>query len=185
MMLTRQDTVNRHAMTSMTRSEACRRRAMAATIGGLATTLAAMLAGCGPRPPALAKVSGTVTLDGEPLARGTLTFEATGRRPATARILDGRIIEVTTHRSNDGVPVGHQRIAVFSREEPASGPAHQSQRHGPPATAGFPASMAGRSLLPARYNDSATSGLSATIRPGHNELSLTLTHGPSTGHDPQ
>ena len=172
-------------MTSMGRSDAFRRRAIAATLGGLAAALAGMLAGCGPRPPALAEVSGTVTLDGEPLARGTLTFEATGLRPATARILDGRIIEVTTRRVNDGVPVGHQRIAVFSREEPVDAPAQQSQRTGPPATAGVPASMVGRSLLPARYNDPATSGLSAIIRPGHNTLSLALTHGPSPGHDPQ
>jgi len=172
-------------MTSVARSDACRRRAMAAMLGGVAAALAGMLAGCGRRPPALAEVSGTVTLDGEPLARGTLTFEAAGLRPATAQILDGRIIEATTRRSNDGVPVGHQRIAVFSREEPHAAPADRSQRRGPPGTTRFPASMAGQSLLPARYNDPATSGLSAIIQPGHNTLSLTLTRGPSPDHDPQ
>ena len=147
---------------------------MAAKLACLAAALAGPLAGCGKRGPALAEVSGTVTLDGQPLERGTITFEATGLRPATAKILDGRIVEATTHRPNDGVPVGHQRIAVFSRAEPVAAKPGPTTEPALPGAAAFPPSMAGRSLLPARYNDPATSGLSATIRPGQNTLSLEL-----------
>jgi len=154
----------------------CRRQMMAATLACLAAALAGPLTGCGKRGPALAAVSGTVTLDGRPLERGTITFEAAGCRPATAWILDGRIVEATTHRANDGVPVGRQRIAVFSRAEPVAAKPDPTMEPTLPGAAAFPPHMAGPSLLPARYNDPSTSGLSATIRPGQNTLSLEL-HG--------
>lgn len=125
--------------------------------------------GCGGRPE-LAEVTGTVTLDGRPLARGRLTFEAPGLRPASAEIDAGRIVDATTYRPGDGVPVGLQAIAVFAREEPppptASNPGQGQFR---------PESMAGRSLIPRRYNVPGSSGLSAEIRPGRNTLALTLT----------
>ncbi len=125
--------------------------------------------GCGRQPP-LGQVTGTVLLDGQPLARGSLTFEAPGCRPASARIENGRILPATTYRTGDGVPLGQQGIAVFSRAEP------------PPVAAATPGqnqfapeSMAGRSLIPQRYNAPATSGLSVTIEPGRNTLTLVLT----------
>ena len=161
-------------MQSLCAAYPCRQRVMAVLLGGWALTLADLLAGCGPRGPALAEISGTVTLDGQPLARGIVTFEAAGLRPATAHILDGRIIEVTTHRPNDGVPVGHQRIAVFSRAEPGPAKPGLPPPRAPSAAGGFPPSMAGPSLLPARYNDPKTSGLTVIIRPGHNTVSLAL-----------
>jgi hypothetical protein len=132
-----------------------------------------MAVGCGPRHPAMAAVVGTVTLDGEPLAHGTLTFEATGMRPATARIVDGRIVEATTFRTGDGVPVGTHAIAVFAREE---APVKTATDPGKQAFAAD--GMVGRSLLPRRYNHPATSGLAATIASGSNTLSLTLTRDP-------
>lgn len=129
-------------------------------------------AGCG-RQPELGQVTGTVLLDGRPLARGTLAFETPGRRPASARIEDGRILDATTYRLGDGVPLGPQAIAVFAREEPppptASSPGQSQFR---------PDSMAGRSLIPRRYNDPGTSELSVTIEPGLNTLAIVLTSTP-------
>jgi hypothetical protein len=134
------------------------------------TTLAV---GCGSRRPEMAAVVGTVSLDGQPLAHGTLTFEAPGMRPATARIVDGRIVEATTFRSGDGVPIGSHAIAVFAREEARPTPATD------PGKQAFAADgMVGRSLLPRRYNDPKSSGLSATIEAGSNTLHLTLTREP-------
>jgi hypothetical protein len=129
--------------------------------------------GCGPRRPELAEVVGTVSFDGRPLARGTVTFEAPGMRPATARVENGRILDATTFRTGDGVPVGKHAIAVFAREETGSIAASD-----PGARAFAADGMAGRSLLPRRYNDPATSGLSAAIEPGGNTLDLTLTRDP-------
>lgn len=128
--------------------------------------------GCS-RPADLGEVAGTVTLDGKPLARGRLALECPGHRPASARIEDGRILEVTTYRPGDGAAIGRHRIAVFARDEPAPAVVES------PGQSRFnPASMVGHSMLPARYNHPDTSGLSATIKPGQNTLSLALTTDP-------
>lgn len=145
--------------------------AMVATV--TMTVIAIMTSGCGSKRPTMAAVAGTVLLDGQPLAHGTLTFEAPGMRPATARIKDGRIIEATTFRTGDGVPIGTHAIAVFAREEP------RPQTATDPGQKAFTAEgMVGRSLLPRRYNHPATSELSATIAAGSNTLALTLTSNP-------
>jgi hypothetical protein len=135
----------------------------------LALAAAILAGGCGPSRPPTAQVTGRVTLDGRPLARGSLCFEAPGMRPATARIEDGRIVAATTHTEGDGLPVGRLAVAVFAREERVADPASN------PGQAAFAAdSMTGRSLLPRRYNDPATSGLMVTINPGENTLELAL-----------
>jgi hypothetical protein len=135
----------------------------------LALAAAILAGGCGPSGPSTAQVTGRVTLDGRPLARGSLCFEAPGVRPATARIEDGLIVAATTHTEGDGVPVGRLAVAVFAREERAA------DRATNPGQAVFAAdSMAGRSLLPRRYNDPSTSGLMVTINPGENTLEFAL-----------
>jgi hypothetical protein len=135
----------------------------------LALAAAILACGCGPSRLPTGQVTGRVTLDGRPLARGTLCFEAPGVRPATARIEDGRIVAATTHTEGDGLPVGRLAVAVFAREERPVEPAAD------PGGARFAAdSMAGRSLLPRRYNEPSTSGLMVTINPGENTLELAL-----------
>lgn len=135
----------------------------------LALVAAVIAVGCGPSRPPTGQVTGRVTLDGRPLARGTLCFEARGVRPATARIENGRIVAATTFTEGDGLPVGRLAVAVFAREERDAEPAAD------PGEARFAAaSMAGRSLLPRRYNDPATSGLMVTISPGENTLEFAL-----------
>jgi hypothetical protein len=130
--------------------------------------------GCGSRPPELAAVEGVVSLDGRPLRRGTVTFEMPGRRPASARIENGRIVEATTYRPGDGVPIGEHRVAVTAREEAAvAAPPHPGAATSLPAQA-----MAGSLLVPARYTDPGTSGLTVTIAHGRNEIALPLTTTP-------
>lgn len=147
-----------------------KRRAARGIVRALAASVVCWaVAGCAQRAD-LGQVEGTVSLDGRPLARGTVTFETPGRRAATARIEDGRILDATTHRPGDGVPCGRQSLAVFAREEAATAvPAD-------PGSRAFAAdAMVGRSLVPRKYNDPATSGLTAEIRPGRNEIALELT----------
>src|SRR5262245_44415901 len=68
----------------------------------------------------LAPVKGTVTLDGKALARGTIRFESPGQRPATGKIVNGEIVEVTTYQPGDGAPVGSHKVAVWATEDAAS-----------------------------------------------------------------
>jgi len=136
--------------------------------------------GCGrsDRPP-LGKVSGTVSHNGQPIKSGSMVFEVAGARPAHARIVDGKITEVTTYDPNDGVPVGLARIAVFATE---SGGAPASAIPTTPATSD-PGSYAPganymgaetKPLIPTKYNDPSTSGLTWQVEEGENDLALDL-----------
>lgn len=137
----------------------------------VATFLCLIVTGCsGGRPP-LAKVKGIVTLDGKPLPYGTVTFEAAGLRPATAKIVNGEFTEVTTYDAGDGAPVGTHRVAVTANAEPGSAVvANPGDTKGAPA-AGY---MSGKSLIPAAYNDPATSKLTAEIKAGENVVEFKL-----------
>lgn len=129
----------------------------------------AVLAGCN-FGPALAPVNGTVTHDGKPLAKGTIRFESPGKPPATGKIAEGQIVEVTTFKPNDGAPVGAQKIAIWAQEDAASAvvanPGESSK-----AGANY---MVGKSLIHADYNNPDSSGLTADIKSGKNELKLEL-----------
>lgn len=129
----------------------------------------ALVAGCSDRPK-LAKVKGTVTLDGKPLPYGTVTFEAKGLRSATGKIVNGEITNVTTYDPGDGAPVGSHRVVVTANAEP--GPAVAVNPGDTKAPKGD--YMSGKSLIPAAYNDPATSGLTAEIIPGENTVEFKL-----------
>jgi hypothetical protein len=131
---------------------------------------AALAAGCSGGP-TLGKVTGTVTLDDKALPKGTITFETAGQRPATARVENGQIVEATTYKAGDGVPVGSHTLSISAFDDAASAVADD------PGKGKAPGSnyMTGKSLVPARYNDPSTSGLTAVIKPGSNPLELKLT----------
>lgn len=134
--------------------------------------------GCGRSDrPTLGKVSGTVTYQGQPVKSGTLVFEVAGARPANAKIMDGKITEATTFEPNDGVPVGSARIAVFAAESsaasgPAASPASDPGAYQVP-TANY-MDVGAKRLIPNRYNDPATSGLTWDIKQGENTVTLQL-----------
>lgn len=137
--------------------------------------LALLAAGCGSDRPELARVKGTVTLDGKPLSKGTITFEAVGKRPATGTIENGQITEVTTYDAGDGVPVGSHKIAISATEAPASAVvANPGEAKAPRADY-----MTGKSLIPTRYNDPTASGLTAEIKSGENTVEFKLTSKPT------
>lgn len=118
--------------------------------------LLSWLIGCS-RGPDYAPVSGTVKFRGVPLKAGGITFEPSEGRSAFGSIVDGKIVEVSTHRAGDGVRVGPVRIGIQSTTNLGSpvGP------HTP--------------LIPPHYFDPNTSQLTAEIRgDGPNELQLDL-----------
>jgi hypothetical protein len=131
--------------------------------------LCVLSAGCSDRPK-MAKVKGTVTLDGKPLPAGTVTFETKGVRPATAKVVNGEITEVTTFDLNDGAPVGQHRVAVAASEDTAAAvAANPGEMKAPKGNY-----MVGKSLIPTAYNDPATSGLTAEIKSGENTVEIKL-----------
>lgn len=131
-------------------------------------------AGCntGPR---MAPVKGTVSHNGKPLANGTIRFESTGQRPATGKIVNGEIVEMTTFKTNDGVPVGAHKIAVWASEDAGSGTVGAN-----PGEVKVGANyMSGKSLIHENYNNPDTSGLTAEIKSGDNVVEFKLVSNPT------
>jgi hypothetical protein len=122
--------------------------------GGLALLAVAIFCvGCS-RGPATAKVSGTVTLDGKPLAFGSVMFQGVaGGQPAAGNIQPDGTFELTTFNPGDGALVGSHRVRVvcYSSQDPANkalGPMGDSL---------------GKLLIPERYTSLGASGLTADV----------------------
>lgn len=131
-----------------------------------------VVVGCGSDRLPLGDVSGTVTYDGQPLEKGSITFEVTGVRSATGKIVNGEIVEVTTFEAGDGAPVGKARVAISSVEE--GPPAEEEVPDSPDApgsTGGMPVY---KSLIPTKYANPETSGLTAVVEDGDNALTFEL-----------
>lgn len=139
----------------------------------IALSLTLLLPGCGGSDHAeTAPVTGTVTLNGEPLKNGTIIFQSADSRSAYGKITDGQIVEVTTYDPNDGAPLGSHKVAIFAVEEAESAvvanPGELS-----PTDANYMGG--GSSLIPAQYNNPETSNLTAEIKAGENKVDFPLT----------
>ncbi|TWT86660.1 hypothetical protein Mal64_34890 [Pseudobythopirellula maris] len=137
-------------------------------VASVVALLALMTAGCGG--PYDATVYGAVTLDGQPLPSGTVSFFPTSDGPtAYSRIDDSGMYQIRTGREK-GLPPGEYAVTVVAREKPT---VDQSNSGGPPP--------AGRMLTPQRYRNRDQSGLVYTVEPGANQIDLELTSQPPAG----
>ena len=128
------------------------------------------MAGCGSSDrPETAEIVGIVMLNGVPLSSGTIIFEPTNGRPARGRITDGQIVDVITYKADDGATVGLHKIAISSiaqKPENTALSAHPGDTQD--IDDGYMGT--GQSLIPERYNDPETSGLTAEIEPGQENV---------------
>lgn len=101
---------------------------------------------------AVVPVSGKVLLDGQPLAFGAVTFQPMRGQPATGTIQPDGSFKLSTYRENDGAAVGqhHVKITCYRSQDPAV------KRSGPNESLG-------ESLVPARYTNFDTSGLTVAV----------------------
>ena len=60
----------------------------------------------------MAGVGGTVNVDGEPLAQGKIILVSEIGRQTIGKIVDGKIIDVTTFSDGDGAVVGQNRVVI-------------------------------------------------------------------------
>jgi hypothetical protein len=116
--------------------------------------IALLVIGCGRGD--LAPVNGTVNYHGQPLKDGTIGFIPEHGRPAYGKIVDGKIVEVTTFTRGDGVPFGHHKVQI----QAISNANAMYARH--------------KSLIPERYADPNKSGLAADINKGSPALAFNL-----------
>ena len=104
--------------------------------------------GCNSQPESpipLKQIAGTVTLNGEPLPAGSITFmPVAGTNSSTGEIVEGKF-KLSTFSKDDGAPAGEYKVAVTAWTTlPDMG------------VEGVPA-------IPKQYFDANTSGLTATI----------------------
>jgi ribosomal protein L27 len=126
---------------------------------------------CGQSRPALGKVEGTVTLDGQPIKNGNIIFSTKGTRDAAGIIEDGVIKRVTTFDEGDGTPVGEATVAIIAFKEVKKAP----NVSGDTNSIGESTILGDEEfLVPPRYMNPETSGLTATIKKGINKLDFKL-----------
>jgi hypothetical protein len=132
--------------------------------------LAALTAGCGPPP--TGTVSGTVKVNGQPVANGTITFESeVGTRDVfSAAVIDGKY-------ATDPIPVGPTKVSVVNRQpNPAAPPPKEGKlMAGQSGDLTAPARPAAAGGVPTKYNSSATSGLTYEVTKGENKKDFDLT----------
>jgi hypothetical protein len=132
----------------------------------LSTTLAVTIGGCGssaPDRPATVPVKGKVTYKGQPVTKGTVSFQPDQGSPATAEIQPDGTYSLSTFQPGDGAVPGHYRVGIIANTAdptmiPGSTPGYK-----PP-----------KDLVPKKYNDPMTSGLEATVSKDGKDVDLDL-----------
>jgi hypothetical protein len=133
--------------------------------------LLSVVSGCGGTYDAMA--SGTVTLDGKAVPRGTVSFAPTHGGPAAnSRIESDGSYRMRTGREV-GLPAGEYQVTVIANELPAT----ESAPGVPPPD--------GKPITPEWYRSSKTSGLKYTVDRGKNKIDLELTSQPPAGWKPR
>ncbi|UUO07005.1 hypothetical protein M4951_01520 [Blastopirellula sp. J2-11] len=78
------------------------------------------LLGCydrGPKLPPTVSVSGSVTLNGQPLPRALITFSPVEPGPASSgQVLDGQIVELRSNGMKSGVVIGEHRVTIYDED---------------------------------------------------------------------
>jgi hypothetical protein len=125
---------------------------------GLVLLLATATVGCGLQD-GLLPVTGEVTYHGKPLEYGTISFVSPHSRLASGEIKAGKIFGVTTKKQNDGLAPGFYQVTISATDRSEE----------------YRVVLVPPNLIPDKYADYATSGLTATIERGkENVLSFAL-----------
>jgi len=129
----------------------------------LLTAVLALAVGCGKTDPSLVPVSGTVTLNDQPLANATVTFipkdGTTGFGGVGKTDAAGKYRLAGSRDNEPGIPPGEYRV-VISKRLMSDGSELPANDNTPPMNS--PA----KESVPAGYSSMAASTLTATVRPG-------------------
>lgn len=117
---------------------------------------------------ATAPVAGTVTIDGEPLTSGLVTFWPEGGRTAKGYIQEDGTYTLGTYERADGATPGLHKISItFVSKEPPNRPNFDAPE--PPRRQVAP------SPIPRKYTNPNSSGLTFDVKAGEdNQVSLEL-----------
>jgi len=131
--------------------------------------------GCGQGRPKTVPVSGTVTLDGQPVDGASVTFyPASGGRPAMGTTDAQGNFTLTTFEKGDGAIPGTYNVTVTKVAAGEASPDEQSDTG--EALMGAE-DTEGKSLLPVKYSSVKTSGLTVEVKAGMEPVTLALQSG--------
>ena len=132
-------------------------------------------AGCNTGPET-AQVSGVVSFDGEKVPEGTISFyPVAGGRPASGQIQSDGTYKLSTFDPGDGALLGDHKVAIESKKVTNAAPQPKSlQEEIANPGAGATANPSVSWIVPEKYAAVATSGLTATVSEGENEVNFTL-----------
>jgi hypothetical protein len=108
------------------------------------------------------EVSGTVTMDGNPIGPGFLVFAAVDgdTNPANGAIQPDGSYQLKTANTR-GLNPGKYRVSVTILDQPDVPPGERSY-------------IVAKSRIPVKYNDMSTSGLEFDVAPGRNSIDIAL-----------
>jgi hypothetical protein len=123
-------------------------------------------------------VSGTVTYNGEAVEGATVAFQPAAGGQGAFGVTDaaGRY-SLTTFSSGDGAVPGQYKVKIVKHKGGEGAAVDQdSPEYEDPAMGGAAGPDAGQreSLLPAKYADASTSGLTATVGESDNSVNFEL-----------
>lgn len=127
--------------------------------------------------PEVAPVHGHVTYKGTPVPTGTVTFYPTqGGRPAVGNIKADGSYTLSRKEPGDGVVVGEYTVTVEAREAVQPGDVQQAKSLADEAMAEpiGKTTAPPKDLVPAKYSMVETSGLTATVNSGSNQIDFDL-----------
>jgi len=128
-------------------------------------TMAIVAAGCSQSLPDRAPVSGQVIYHGKPLLFGAVMFQPQRGWPARGVIEPDGVFHLSTYGDRDGAAIGFHRVRVSCYEK---------QRPGAVPNGGNAEKGLGASLIPLRYTDINSSGLTAEVRATNEPLVFEL-----------
>ena len=137
----------------------------------LALGLVALVSGCSQSDPSLVPVTGTVTVNDQPLANATVTFIPKDGTPGFGGVgrtdAAGKYKLAGSRDDAPGIPPGEYRVVVSKRLMP-DGSEVPANDNTPPMNS--PA----KESVPAAYSSLAATTLSATVMPGAGPIDFPL-----------
>ncbi|WP_417385331.1 hypothetical protein [Gimesia sp.] len=110
-----------------------------------------------------APVKGVVTYQGKPLETGEIVFfPDTGEQIAHAKIQPDGSFQLTTYDEGDGAFPGKHKVSIVSERDMEG------------VSAEDPEASLEPSYIPTKYNMQKTSGLTAVVKEGDNEINFDL-----------